>query len=476
MGVALTIMDLGSVQEQKRKSLASRLSSFFSSLKKRLASTSLTTYFLFCVFGVGSWIAINGVWAELPILVITQPECFKLAATLTLIIQIANIGPLVYSVVKVIWHRLHLRDFNLEVAAVFVIVGVGIVSSLLLGIFWNQTAVIGGKSSSFALYILAFSLALVDCTSSVVFVPFMKHYPSQYLTGLYIGEGLSGMLPSITALIQGSVNDSLRCVPGNETYTDISHLGIRFSPNVYFSLLAVVMVMCCLAFTGLLVIPVSRKARLVKEEVQVTFSNQQQTVEVPCLSSETHDQFVEQDHSSPLLEEDDSKESAQDGGEEVNGIDTQIDEIKIVKNSPKYRRKLFSKKLLMVLWEQRTLLICLTILSFVLNGSLPAVSSFAFGKYSNLVFHLAVNLGLLASPLAAFLYMVVPTHSKLIIAIFTSLCCILGTYILINAFSYGSLITGNIGGVVIVSSHNHHMHTYHINEYIKLILQKTKKL
>ena len=133
------------MQEQKRKSLASRLSSFFSSLKKRLASTSLTTYFLFCVFGVGSWIAINGVWAELPILVITQPECFKLAATLTLIIQIANIGPLVYSVVKVIWHRLHLRDFNLEVAAVFVIVGVGIVSSLLLGIFWNQTAVIGGK-------------------------------------------------------------------------------------------------------------------------------------------------------------------------------------------------------------------------------------------------------------------------------------------------------------------------------------------
>ena len=46
-----------------------------------------------------------------------------------------------------------------------------------------------------------------------------------------------------------------------------------------------------------------------------------------------------------MLEEDDSKESAQDGGEEVNGIDTQIDEIKIVKNSPKYRRKLFSKKL-----------------------------------------------------------------------------------------------------------------------------------
>ena len=95
---------------------------------------------------------------------------------------------------------------------------------------------------------------------------------------------------------------------------------------------------------------------------------------------------------------------------------------------------------------------------------------------ATLFFHLAVNLGLLASPLAAFLYMVVPTHSKLIIAIFTSLCCILGTYILINAFSYGSLITGNIGGVVIVSSHNHHMHTYHINEYIKLIYTKNKKI
>ena len=80
------------------------------------------------------------------------------------------------------------------------------------------------------------------------------------------------MLPSITALIQGSVNDSLRCVPGNETYTDISHLGIRFSPNVYFSLLAVVMVMCCLAFTGLLVIPVSRKARFGKRGSTSHFS------------------------------------------------------------------------------------------------------------------------------------------------------------------------------------------------------------
>ena len=49
-----------------------------------------------------------------------------------------------------------------------------------------------------------FFLALVDCTSSVTFLPFMSRLPTYYLTTFFVGEGLSGLLPALVALAQGS--------------------------------------------------------------------------------------------------------------------------------------------------------------------------------------------------------------------------------------------------------------------------------
>ena len=46
-------------------------------------------------------------------------------------------------------------------------------------------------------------MAFVDCTSSVTFLPFMTTFQTIFLTTYFIGEGLSGFLPSIFALIQG---------------------------------------------------------------------------------------------------------------------------------------------------------------------------------------------------------------------------------------------------------------------------------
>ena len=43
---------------------------------------------LIILFGMGSWIAINGVWAELPLLVSKLPEKWDLPTYLVLIIQV----------------------------------------------------------------------------------------------------------------------------------------------------------------------------------------------------------------------------------------------------------------------------------------------------------------------------------------------------------------------------------------------------
>lgn len=44
---------------------------------------------LITLFGMGSWVAINGVWAELPLLTSQLPEGWNLPTYLVLIIQVS---------------------------------------------------------------------------------------------------------------------------------------------------------------------------------------------------------------------------------------------------------------------------------------------------------------------------------------------------------------------------------------------------
>lgn len=72
-----------------------------------------------------------------------------------------------------------------------------------------MTSEIAGESHSTALLVLQFFLALVDCTSSVAFLPFMSVFKPQYMTAYFLGEGFSGLIPSLVALAQGA--GSMEC-------------------------------------------------------------------------------------------------------------------------------------------------------------------------------------------------------------------------------------------------------------------------
>ena len=50
---------------------------------------------------------------------------------------------------------------------------------------------------------MVFFLSLVDCSSSVTFLPFMMQLPAHYVTTYFIGDGLSGFVPGLVALAQG---------------------------------------------------------------------------------------------------------------------------------------------------------------------------------------------------------------------------------------------------------------------------------
>jgi riboflavin transporter 2 len=156
-------------------------------------------HLLVCVFGMGSWVAINGLWVELPLLVVELPEGWYLPSYLTVVIQLANIGPLLVTLL----HRFRPGCLS-EVPVIFFILAVGTIACVLFAFLWNVTSWVMGSQHSIAFIILTFLLALVDCTSSVTFLPFMSRLPTYYLTTFFVGEGFSGLLPALVALIQGS--------------------------------------------------------------------------------------------------------------------------------------------------------------------------------------------------------------------------------------------------------------------------------
>ena len=122
-------------------------------------------------FGIGAWISINGVWVELPLLVAALPEGWALPSFMSIVIQVANIGPITYTIARSLW-----PSIPMEKPAIYLLMIIGTLSSLLIAFFWDATSVVGGVNHSTGLLALLFCLSLVDCSSSVLFMPFMARF------------------------------------------------------------------------------------------------------------------------------------------------------------------------------------------------------------------------------------------------------------------------------------------------------------
>ena len=395
---------------------------------------SFSTYFLICVFGIGSWIAINGLWAEMSVLVVATPECEKLPALLVVIIQIANVGPLLFGITKYCFHRkLRCYEAYLESGSAIMLILIGIISSILLSLFWNKSSLLFNGIYSVALIFLTFTLALVDCTSSVIFIPFMKRFPSVYLSALYIGEGLSGLLPSMVALSQGPVRNNISC-SGN--YSGHETLGIRFSPNVYFLSLAIMMMFSGIAFVSLITLPHVHK--------QMVYSNAGKLIQShgsnnPITSLKEHEHCPENntnDHDDVNQEESLLKNESEDLMQKCNDRNfIKKARENIINVKPFIEHSFTFATVYKSLWSNAVLYTCIGIISFLTNGTLSAISSFAFLPYGNNIYHIGINLALLASPLMSIIFLLLPSKSKILSVVMTAIACILGTYILSLAIS-----------------------------------------
>lgn len=65
-------------------------------IAERLGNRKITVDILAVLFGLGSWIGINGIYSQLPQLD-TLPEGWNLAANIVVAVQFANLGPILYT-------------------------------------------------------------------------------------------------------------------------------------------------------------------------------------------------------------------------------------------------------------------------------------------------------------------------------------------------------------------------------------------
>lgn len=391
---------------------------------------SVAVFASVCVFASSSWIGLNAVWVELPLMIGVLPESWTLPSYLVVVIQVANVGPLMYTVAG----RLapgRVRDW----AVVYAIVGIGLASCLLLAFHWDKTTtiVVGGGAGKHAtaLLALAFFLALVDCTSSVVFLPYMAQYAAPYLTAFYVGEGLSGLVPSALGLVQGvggdpdCVNETVNPGTGHEV---VALYGPpRFSVGIFFGILSALL--CCsgVAFTLLHFHP---KFRAYRSRRQVAIDRTDSDAQ-SLLSHDDENHVISSSSSS-------SYQSTPRPADSRGGAGAGV--------APSNFSPFGS--------EAVALLATVACVNALSNGVLPAIQSFSCLPYGSLAYSLAVRLAVLANPVACFLGLVVRVRDAgVCVAMATVGAALAGYQIALAALSPRPPLQDHvIGAVLAVSS------------------------
>jgi len=215
--------------------------------------SSLFVFLLVVLFVIGSWLNLSGVWIEFPLIVDQLPEGWRLPATIGLITNLANIGVVIIAVIRRFSHG----RVTYEISANIVILTTGTVVLVILAFVWHKTTMINGTPHSTYLMGFSLSLSLVDCTSSVTFLPFLDRYEPMYINAYFLGEALSSLFPALLGIAQGVGQTS--CIKNSNGTLVEYNSPPRFSVRIYFLALSVIMLSSLLSFITLCLTRIGRR-------------------------------------------------------------------------------------------------------------------------------------------------------------------------------------------------------------------------
>uniref|UniRef100_A0A0N5AQA6 Riboflavin transporter n=1 Tax=Syphacia muris TaxID=451379 RepID=A0A0N5AQA6_9BILA len=377
------------------------------------------TYVLVVLFGSSSWLSTNAIWMQLPYLTEQLPEGWSLPSYLAAVVQIACIGPLIYSII----HKCTAYSFQTAPLILLLLVFCCICTALL-AIFWSGTLFIFGSERSVYLILLLFGMALVNSTSNVLFMPYMSAYHVSYLTAYFVGMGVSSLFPSMVSLLQGSGDG---CVFINGSYIK-QYIPPRFDVSEYNFVMLFWMIIATISFALLHWSPLGKEGSAKKV-------NKDMKVDLPV------------DESSPLN----------------RYADMSVEDESADKISP---------------CQFRFLMFLTAVVNAQMNGIIPSIQSYAALPYSQATYHFALTLSHIVSPLICFLPLVVQPRRicslsflTMISSLFTSIIIILAkmspTPFLHHSF-YGSVL------MVCISVGSSAIHSY-LRTVFATVLQEAAK-
>jgi riboflavin transporter 2 len=192
---------------------------------------------------LSAWIDLVGVFVELPLMIPLTPEGWTLPSVVSMCICAANIMPAI-----VIFLRWYQGERFSEIPYIYIIIIIGIISCFVLAIFWQQTTFIFGRERSLWLIVSVCTLSMLDCTSSLVFFDYMKRFRTQYLSAVFLGEGLTGAIPALLLLIQGVGGEPVCVQSNNGTTLEPTFTRPRFSTTIFMLVIAGIIVTSFIAF------------------------------------------------------------------------------------------------------------------------------------------------------------------------------------------------------------------------------------
>lgn len=343
-------------------------------------------------FGIGSWIGINSLWVQLPLLVNVLPEFWYLASYLVIIIQIANIGPLAYTLIQ---KYCPIPDNII----IYVLLTIGVISGGFIPFYYDVTVYFLNSDRSLLFFIFTFCFALVGCTSSLLFMPYFGRFRGIYLITYLIGEGLSGLVPSILGLIQG-VGGNAQCKVVDDEIVPYFPPP-RFSTQIFFIIIFSLLVTSLLAFMFL------DRLKSVRDE----YAN----VKI------------------------------------LNGNNYQYDESSMTSNSA--AKEVDTVNLSII--SYRGLLVYIGILCMFVNAIVPSIMPFSTLPYGNVTYHLAITLSLMANPIACFVAMFIKRNSVMHIFIMSIILLPFLSYAITTSILSPTppLVENTFGEFLVVSIH-----------------------
>ncbi|CAF1331561.1 unnamed protein product [Didymodactylos carnosus] len=339
--------------------------------------SSRLTYASIIILNLSTWIALQGVWMEFPLIIPLVPEGWSLPALMSLVSCLANISPLMI----IIMRRIQGSQRFSEIPYIYALTITGILSCIIIGLFWNKTIFIFNQKRSVILIIATFFLSIPDCSSSLIYFDFMKRFRPKYLNAMFIGESLICFIPSLIAIAQG-IGSEVACHGQEPSFSQP-----RFSVKIYFFILAGVITCSLISFILLRWTSIAEIGNALEKRNETTIIDQEQ----------------DQDSKQACLEE---------------TMTT------VIQRDNKLSRRTFY-----------LLLIISVINSFIVYGCLPSLITYSLLPYGQRVFYYCSLLAPMAYPLACCVHAAIKLKliSLIISSVINILCSLFVIYIAFNS-------------------------------------------